>query len=123
MDTKRILLIDDDQISLQLLTSFFSRQGYEVLCSTSANQALAAYKGRPTDVVVTDIFMPDMDGLDLMRSLQAVNPKVKVFTMSAVHASKNFDHLAISEKMGCLKAFTKPVNPNELLTYVQQALA
>lgn len=123
MQGKRILLIDDDQINLQLLCSFFSRLGFEVLTSTSGKQAISAYRGRPTDVVVTDIFMPDIDGLELLRNLQGINPHVKVFTMSAVHASKNFDHLAIAEQMGALKSFSKPVNPQDLLTHIQISLA
>ncbi len=103
MDTAKILVVDDEPSILRLLQEALSQWGYQVKCASSATEALDAVHNDLFDAVVTDIRMPDMNGLDLLREIKRHDESIEVVMMtgyptiaSAVEALKEgaYDYLS-----------------------------
>jgi two-component system response regulator (stage 0 sporulation protein F) len=78
----RILVVDDDQAIRLLLRAMLERQGHAVVEATNGNEGLRYYRAAPTDLVITDIQMPVMDGLQMIRALRDDFPTARVIAMS-----------------------------------------
>ena len=83
----RILIVDDEESMCQFLSIMLKREGYEVTAVTTGADALKQMQKEPADVVITDIQMPKMDGLQVLAGIKAVDPTVPVIIMTA-YASK-----------------------------------
>ncbi len=79
----RLLLVDDDATHLQALERIFAREPFEVHTASSGEQALALLRREPVDVVLTDLMMPRMSGLDLLRTLRDMGGDVQVVLVTA----------------------------------------
>jgi CheY-like chemotaxis protein len=113
----RVLIVEDESTDLIILRDIVEASGHEVYLATGGEQALNLYMGRRIDVVVTDLQMPHMDGLELMEALQALFPDVAIIVVSG----KGPELLAAAMDKGALVAFSKPVDPRELLAAIVQA--
>ena len=69
-----ILIIDDDDLIRVLLRSALEAAGYEVMEAANGRQGLELYRHRPTDLVITDIVMPELNGLDMLLELERIHP-------------------------------------------------
>jgi two-component system cell cycle sensor histidine kinase/response regulator CckA len=89
-----ILVVDDDPEVLSLAVDILQRASYTVLGTTDPRQALqlARNHGGPLDLLLTDVVMPLMSGLQLAKEVQAVRPEVKVLLMSAHHTQEIHDY-------------------------------
>src|SRR2546427_2562098 len=103
MEPARILVVDDEVAILRLLKEALTQWGYQVTGATSAAEALQALRGDMFDAVITDIRMPDMNGLELLKEIKRHDESVEVVVMtgyptiaSAVEALKEgaFDYLS-----------------------------
>src|SRR2546428_2084500 len=103
MEPARILVVDDEAAILRLLKEALTQWGYQVTGATSAAEALQALRGDMFDAVITDIRMPDMNGLELLKEIKRHDESVEVVVMtgyptiaSAVEALKEgaFDYLS-----------------------------
>ena len=112
-----VLIVEDESTDLIILKEIVEGSGHDVHLATGGEQALNLYMGRSVDVVVTDLQMPHMDGLELMEALQALFPAVAIIVVSG----KGPELLAAAMDKGALVAFSKPVDPQELLEAIAQA--
>ena len=112
-----VLIVEDESTDLIILRDIVESSGHEVHLATGGEQALNLYMGRSIDVVVTDLQMPHMDGLELMEALQALFPAVAIIVVSG----KGPELLAAAMDKGALVGFSKPVDPQELLEAIAQA--
>ena len=103
-----ILIIDDDDLIRVLLRSAFEEAGYEVAEAANGLQGLELYRQRPTDLVITDIVMPEMNGLD------------KVIAISGAGGEKNV--LDVAKLLGARQTFQKPFSLPHLLGAVRYEL-
>ena len=78
-----VLIVDDEMNIRRVLAAMLKRDGYEVTAAADGEQALAAMQRTPVDVVVTDLVMPRMGGLDLLRHVATANPDVPVIMITA----------------------------------------
>ena len=78
----RILVVDDDQSVRLLLRAVLERRGYSVVEAENGKEGLQALSGEPTDVVITDIQMPGMDGLEMILELRGTLPTARIIAMS-----------------------------------------
>ena len=76
MGKKNILVVDDEEDILELLRYNLSREGYQVLCTTSGEEALRWARSKPADLIVLDLMLPDIEGLEVTRQLRS-NPGTK----------------------------------------------
>ena len=78
-----ILIVDDEQSYRQLLSLVFEGDGHNIRTATNGREALESIKAEPTDLVITDVRMPDMDGIALLRAGREHQPEIGVVLMTA----------------------------------------
>lgn len=117
----KILAVDDTPASLRLLTDLLKTEGYEVLSAISGELALHAAATHPPDLVLLDIRMPDMDGLEVCRRLKAneMTQNVPVIFVSAV---TEIDEKVLGFGVGAVDFVTKPYQREELIARVRAHL-
>jgi DNA-binding NtrC family response regulator len=119
MNSGRILVVDDDD-SLRRVTQFKLEQaGYRVGTAESGKQALAFLEKTPVDLVITDLHMPGMSGLELLKAIRAENPEIAIIIVTAYGT---IESAVEAMKAGAYDYITKPVNHDELLLICQRAL-
>lgn len=120
----RIMIVDDDPFMRNLLSNELEINGYHVIAMDSALKAMNAMASDKVDVIVTDIFMPDMDGIELIRSLRMNYSGITVFAMSSgtktPGSSSTDDYLRFARRLGADEVFTKPVDMEALLSRLKQ---
>jgi DNA-binding NtrC family response regulator len=119
----RILVIDDDVKLRELIRRFLERAGYEVLIAANGNDALEMQRQTPADVIITDIFMPEKEGTEIIMDLSMEFPQAKVIAISGGGNVADIDFLQLAENLGALKTFQKPFKQEELLAAVEELLA
>ena len=115
----RILLVDDEPNQLRTVGRILRREGYEVLTAPDGRAALEQLRERPIDVVVTDLNMPSLDGLSLLRETEALpaRPATIVLTGYGTIASA-----VEAMKLGAADYLIKPCNPDELKIVIRRQL-
>ncbi len=117
--SERILVVDDSEATLEVLERHLSAAGYVVNAVRRAADALRMLEGEAVDLVVTDLRMPDVSGLELVRHIRANHRDVAVIMITG-HASIESAVAAVKE--GAEDYLTKPFTDEELLTAVRRAL-
>ncbi|HEV8341567.1 MAG TPA: response regulator [Candidatus Binatia bacterium] len=115
----RILIVDDEENLLPLFKRILQKEGYEVECATSAEVALSQLKNQWFDLVISDLNMSGMNGLDLLKEAKAVNPALR-FIMLTAFGRGGLGATAI--KNGASDYLIKPVYNEELKLAVKKAL-
>jgi EAL domain-containing protein (putative c-di-GMP-specific phosphodiesterase class I) len=114
----RLLLVDDDQAILRSFARFFVRHGAVVESATSGRAALDRMQASRFDVVVSDIGMPEMSGLDLLMNVRSFDPDMPVILMTG---APDLETAVRAVEYGAFQYLSKPVDPQELLRVVKQA--
>ena len=112
-----ILIVDDDETLLELIRSRFTSEGLSCQTVTSAKTALELLGESPFDILITDIALPDIDGLELTREVKRRNPNMIVIVMTGF--SEDFTHDGALDA-GASDFIRKPFTPKELLTRLRQ---
>ena len=115
-----ILIIDDEEIVRVLLRSALQAAGYAVVEAANGREGLALYRLRPTDLVITDILMPELNGLDLILELTRYFLDAKVIAISGVGGEKNV--LDVAKLLGARRTIQKPFSMLLLLDAVRYEL-
>lgn len=114
----RILVTEDDRTQREIIGDILEQAGYQVKLAPSAEDSLAALKNDPYDILLTDMRMPGMDGLDLLRQAKRLRPELDVVVMTA-HATVKTAVTAMKE--GAIDYLEKPFDKDELLMVVERA--
>ncbi|WP_264535345.1 sigma-54-dependent transcriptional regulator [Flavobacterium sp. N1736] len=115
----KILLIEDDISFCKLLERFLIKKAYEVTIAFSAEEARTAIKKESFDLILTDLRLPDSDGIGLMTEFKNSNPEIPVILMTG-YSDVNTAVKAI--KNGAADYISKPFNPDEVLLVITNAL-
>jgi two-component system response regulator HydG len=119
MTTKgRILVVDDDAFMVKTLCDILRISGWEVERAGSGYEAVAASSRVDFDVILMDVRMRGMDGVEAFKAMKAQRPDAKVFLMTAYAAN---DLLAEAEREGVMRVLPKPVNVHALLDLLAQS--
>jgi len=115
-----IVAIDDDEEHLAYVTTLVTRMGRHCVGFANAREAIAFMKGNRVELVITDIFMPDMDGFELLRALSTAFPEVGVVTLSGEGRMTKDFYLECAQHLGAVAALRKPLDPDALRRIVEQ---
>ncbi len=116
----RILVVDDEPAVRDVLRTMLEKHGYTVTEAGDGAQAARALTDASFDLVVTDIVMPEREGLETIRFIRRDFPHIRII---AISAPSNKDYLRAAERFGAERTFTKPFSLSELATSVRDLLA
>lgn len=110
-----VLLIDDDRELLSVLSALLESLGYETRTASNGVEGLARFAEEPTRIVVTDLVMPDKEGLETIRELRAISPDVRILAISGGGLTLDArDVLAIARELGADDVLAKPFTREQL---------
>ncbi len=120
----RILLVDDESSIVKVLEEMLSQLDYEIVTALGGTEALQKLSSDNIDLVVTDIVMPNMNGLQLIEEIQKADPGVKIIAMSGGDIKSGpAEYLQTASKLGVLGCLAKPFTINDLSTLAKSLLA
>jgi CheY-like chemotaxis protein len=105
----------------QLVAQLLRTAGYEVVEATDGKDGIRQYRHAPFDLVVTDLLMPEKDGLEVLIELRSTSPDLKIITISGANAYGN-SPLNTSRLLGADRTIQKPFNDEQLLQAVREVL-
>lgn len=116
----KILVIDDEPQIRTMLKDILENEGYEVIEAENGEVGIRQYKNDPTDVVITDIVMPDKEGIATIRELKQEFPDIKIIAMSGGGRGVADNYLMMAEAFGVKRVFKKPIAYDELVSAVAE---
>jgi len=116
---KKVLIVDDQNGIRVLLMEVFSNEGYETYQASNGKLALEIARTHSPDLVLLDMKIPGMDGLDILKHLKNIDPSIKVIMMTAYG---ELDMIKEATDLGALMHFTKPFDIDELRMAVNTEL-
>lgn len=119
---KRILVIDDDEKIRLVFERFLKKQGYAVTCAEDGKEGLRSMDEETPHLVITDIMMPNADGLEVALSMREKHPDIPVIAISGGAKSMSMDFLPLIRKFGACNVFYKPVELSDLLKGVRELI-
>ena len=119
----RILVIDDEAGIRRALQILLERAGYEVLAASDGQEGLRLWRRFGADLVITDIMMPNKDGIETILELTMSAPPVPVIAMSGGDVSHRLDLLGNATLLGAVHTVPKPFALSEMLAKVRQLLS
>ena len=122
MTKKRILVADDDPGIRRTLQIGLTQAGYEVIEARDGAEAMRLWRDDGADLVISDIYMPDEDGLEVIRELRAESPTTPVIAMTDGGRSRNLDPLRHSETFGAARTIAKPFTLEAMLAILKQVV-
>ena len=117
-----ILVIDDDPQIRQLLEEVLRDEGYNVSSAESVEMGLPLYPKSLWPLIVTDVLMPNREGLETIRELRKNNPHMKILAISGGLDQEGMDMLDIAKRFGADRVLRKPFEVKEFLNVVQEIL-
>jgi len=117
-----ILIIDDDVLICQLLRRILEQQGHRVTDAQDGRKGLNALQADPADLVITDLIMPGMEGIETIMEFKRRYPGTKIIAMSGGGVGKGTDYLSMAGKFGALRTIAKPFTIAELAAIVAEVL-
>jgi DNA-binding NtrC family response regulator len=117
-----ILIIDDERSIRELLSDVFAGAGFDVDVAETGLQGIRMVAARRPDLVVTDILMPDKEGLETILELKRSSPDLPIFAMSGGSLGGPIDVLGMARRFGAIRVYAKPFDPFEMLQAAQTQL-
>jgi len=119
----RILVIDDDEAVRSVLTILLGQKNHQVVTAQDGQRGLRAIESGHFDLLIVDLFMPEMDGLETMRLVRKQKPGLPIIVISGSGSRASMpDFLAMATKLGAVESIPKPFRPNELFEVVEKSL-
>jgi YesN/AraC family two-component response regulator len=118
----QILIIDDEPQIRSMLKLMLERDGHEVAEAPDGIEGIKIYRQNPADLIITDLIMPNKDGIGLIIDLKKEFPNVKIIAMSGGGLNKPDGYLKGAKKLGAACTLTKPIDRDEMLRAIKDAL-
>ena len=114
--------MDDDVEFRQMLRTMLEQAGYEVTEAADGKEGMKLFREAPTDLVITDILMPEQDGVETVIELKREFPDAKIIAISAGGRIDSKEYLKLAKRLGATHTFGKPFNRGELLQAMEEML-
>ena len=114
----RVLVVDDEPTDRLLLKSIVEASGHEVHLAEDGEQAFKTYLRQNIELVITDLDMPRVDGLEFIEALRGLYPEARIIALSG----KDQTVLDEAKRMGAFMALSKPIDPHELVEALETTL-
>lgn len=119
----RVIVIDDEEPIRKLLRAILMDEGHDVALAASAAEAFRIRREMPVDLVITDLFMPGQDGIEVIMALRREAPDLRVIAMSGGGMHGVHESLEMAEPLGAFATLRKPFMPESMIEIVRRALA
>jgi DNA-binding NtrC family response regulator len=119
MDKKTILVVEDDPNVGESIRLLLKKRGYETLLASNGKEALPLFRQETVDLVITDLVMPKMDGIELLEEVKRLRPETEVIVISA---QGTIEKAVQAIKLGAFDFIEKPINPRVISLVVERAL-
>ena len=119
---KTILVVDDLQAQLKLISGYLEQEGYQVVTAGNGNEALEKASAQTPDLVITDLVMPEMSGLEFCRKLKK-NPQTASIPVIACTTKDRDIDKKWAKKQGVVAYLVKPFTQEEMVSAVKQSVA
>jgi len=120
---QKILIIDDDAAVRMVIVKILERNGYQAVSAEDGRRGLAVFRAEQPDLVITDMIMPDKEGIETILEMCRERPNAKIVAISGGGRIGSADFLAMAKKLGATDILAKPFEPSELLSCVARCLA
>jgi DNA-binding response OmpR family regulator len=117
-----ILVIDDDEQLRKVLRQSLEREGYEVLDAPDGNKGMKLYREHGADLIITDLIMPDKEGLETINEARRNFPQVKIIAISGGGSGSAAEYLHLAKKFGADITLQKPFERKEFLDAIEHLL-
>ena len=117
-----ILIIDDDNQFRAMLREMLERTGYKVVEASNGKEGIKLYREKATDLIITDLIMPEKEGIETIMELRRDFPDVKIIAISGGGRLDPEQYLSMAKGFGARYTFVKPVEREELLQAVEELL-
>lgn len=117
MEKLKILLVDDETDFVTTLTDRLSMRNYDVKFATSAIEAMSLFYSYSPHLIILDIKMPEMDGIEFMKVIKKINPHIEVIMLTAYGDVKYVEE---AMKEGALEYIIKPIDLKELIIKIER---
>ena len=118
----KILVIDDDDVIRLTMQSILKKRGFQVIIAENGNIGLDLFKKENPQIVITDMLMPNKEGLETITEIRALKTGAKIIAMSGGGSTQNMTFLQLAEKVGADLLLSKPVKPDQLIAAIEKLL-
>lgn len=118
----RILVIDDEPQIRKLLKQMLEKEGHEAVLAENGKEGILRNREQPADIIITDIFMPEKEGIETIMELRSLWPSVNIIAISGGGSKGHVNYLDIAKNLGAAKTLDKPLRWKELIAAVNALL-
>lgn len=118
----RVLIIEDDNEVREFLESLLDRAGYATITAVNGKEGVAIFNTSPVDLVITDIIMPEKDGIETIMDMKRANPALKVIAISGGGRAEPENYLHSAMLLGADRTIKKPFTNEDILEAVRTLL-
>ncbi|HVL35642.1 MAG TPA: response regulator [Burkholderiales bacterium] len=116
----RVLVIDDNDDFRKLALLWFQIHGIDAEGAANGAQGLEVQRVRPATVIVTDIFMPEKEGIETIQELRKEFPAAKIIAMTGRESLTGYDVFQVARELGAVRTFKKPFKLDDLIAAVRE---
>lgn len=116
-----ILVIEDHDAMAKTITAILQADRHTVVRAENGRYGMARFDAEPFDLVITDILMPDQEGIETIRAMVKRRPDVRIIAVSGSGRDGGFDYLNMAKAFGAMATLQKPFQPADLLRLVHDA--
>ena len=120
---KQILIVDDEPQILSLLKAIFTREGFTVIEASNGNAAMELLRTNTIHLIITDIIMPEKEGLEIINELRKDKSDIPIIAMSGGGKNSASRYLETAKLLGAVEVVEKPIEKNILLDLVNKCLS
>lgn len=120
VDDKHILVVDDDELMREFLAELLTINKFKVQQATNGKEGLKLFRDQKPDLVITDIVMPEMEGISFIGELRTIDENIPILAMTGNIHGRMEEYLDISSKLGANEILRKPFKADELISTINK---